>query len=204
MRPADPSYAYLLAVRLPESGEMNGATAAVPRELVERATNTRPSYRAGVVLHDAAENTLLVVSLWDDAAGADGAGIAPLPAGSELLPQSGRYDVAQFAGMPGGTAARVFLAELRNEPGIIDQSVAQFQNVVLHAATRQAGFRRGILLVDRSRSFAVSIGVWTSRDHLLAGEAGDEGSYLAAQLARFADLLAAPPLRLTPDVLRED
>ena len=97
------------------------------------------------------------------------------------------YEVAQVAGMLGGTVARFISARLH--PGHVDTVVSLFENVVMHAATEQKGFRRGILLVDRALDRVISIGLWHSEADLLASE---RIGYLSQQVANFTQMVAAP------------
>ncbi len=107
-----------------------------------------------------------------------------------IAPASARaYEIAQSVGTTGGRVARVFSARLR--PGALDLAIGLFQNVVMHAATSQQGFRRGLLLVDRAANLGMSIGLWESADALRASEAN---GYLQRQLEEFANLLAEPPV----------
>jgi hypothetical protein len=103
------------------------------------------------------------------------------------------FEVALSAGMQGGTVARFISAHLH--PGNIDTVVALFENVVMHAATAQQGFRRGLLLVDRASDNVISIGLWQSETDLRASE---QTGYLAQQIGNFTEIVATSIL---PDVL---
>jgi hypothetical protein len=195
MRPADPSYAHLYAIRS-ASADPQASVRAI-RESFAASINSRDDCRGSVVLHESMSSTLLLVSLWDTAA----VGQASFPTTAEILPHSGVYEVAQWVGTPGGAVARVYMARLKPDPDAVERAVTLFQNIVMHAATAQGGFQRGLLLVDRESFRAVSIGIWTTASDLLTSE---ERGYLTEQLAHFTNLLAEPPLRLTPDVLAEE
>jgi heme-degrading monooxygenase HmoA len=97
------------------------------------------------------------------------------------------YEVAQSAGMLGGTVARFISARLH--PGHIDTVVSLFENVVMHAATEQRGFRRGLLLVDRESDRVISIGLWHSEADLHASE---QVGYLSQQIGNFIQMVAVP------------
>jgi heme-degrading monooxygenase HmoA len=103
------------------------------------------------------------------------------------------YEVAQTAGMLGGTTARFISARLH--PGHIDTVVSLFENIVMHAATEQKGFRRGLLLVDRTSDRVISIGLWHSESDLLASE---RIGYLSQQIGNFTQMVTAP---ITPETL---
>lgn len=103
------------------------------------------------------------------------------------------YEVAQAAGIAGGTVTRFISAHLH--PGNIDNVVTLFENVVMHAATEQQGFRRGLLLVDRAANRAISIGLWRSEADLHASE---RVGYLGQQIGNFTQIVASP---IVPEVL---
>jgi heme-degrading monooxygenase HmoA len=103
------------------------------------------------------------------------------------------YEVAQTAGMQGGAVARFISARLH--PGNIDTVVSLFENVVMHAATEQRGFRRGLLLVDRATDRVISIGLWHSEADLHASE---RVGYLSQQIGNFTQMVTAP---ITPETL---
>jgi heme-degrading monooxygenase HmoA len=136
-----------------------------------------------------------VISLWEGLAALNvsGAGIASDARIMQALPRLAApldphvYEVAQAVGVVGGTVARFISAQLR--PGNIDTVVTLFENVVMHAATEQQGFRRGLLLIDRAHDHAISIGLWHSELDLLASE---QVGYLRQQIGQFAQVVAAP------------
>ena len=141
------------------------------------------------------------VSLWDSRLALDGYATTAdqraqqMPA---LPPQTAPaevrvYEVAQSAGMFGGTVARFISARL--EPGHIDTVVSLFENVVMHAATEQRGFRRGLLLVDRESDRVISIGLWHSEADLHASE---QIGYLSQQIGNFIQMVAVP---IVPETL---
>ncbi len=149
----------------------------------------------------AAGERIEVVSLWDTQQAFDDHGAAgyqrarPTPAMPQLATPTEEhvYDVAQIAGMQGGNVARFISARLH--PGNIDTVIGLFENVVMHAATEQKGFRRGLLLVDRTTDRVVSIGLWNSEADLHASE---RVGYLSQQIGNFTQLVSAP---ITPETL---
>jgi heme-degrading monooxygenase HmoA len=149
----------------------------------------------------AAGERVEVVSLWDSRLTLDGyATTADQRAQQmpELPPQTAPaevrvYEVAQSAGMFGGTVSRFISASL--DPGHIDTVVSLFENVVMHAATEQRGFRRGLLLVDRETGLVISIGLWHSEADLRASE---QGGYLSQQIGNFIQMVTVP---IVPETL---
>jgi heme-degrading monooxygenase HmoA len=149
----------------------------------------------------AAGERVEVVSLWDSRPALDThaatagqraqhrTGLPPQTAPAE----EHIYEVAQSAGMLGGTVARFISASL--EPGHIDTVVSLFENVVMHAATEQRGFRRGLLLVDRETGRVISIGLWHSEADLRASE---QVGYLSQQIGNFIQMVAVP---IVPETL---
>jgi heme-degrading monooxygenase HmoA len=149
----------------------------------------------------AAGERVEVVSLWDSRSALDShaatadrrtrnmPGLPPQAAPAE----EHVYEVAQAAGMLGGTVARFISASL--DPGHIDTVVSVFENVVMHAATEQRGFRRGLLLVDRESDRVISIGLWHSAADLHASE---RGGYLSQQIGNFVQMVAVP---IVPETL---
>lgn len=149
----------------------------------------------------AAGERVEVIALWQDqqaldAFAASGGLLAQPTQSMPLLSapvEASIYEVAMSAGMAGGTVARYIAAHLH--PGHIDTVVALFENVVMHAATEQQGFRRGLLLVDRAANRAISIGLWHSRADLLASE---QVGYVGQQIGNFTHIVATP---IVPETL---
>lgn len=148
----------------------------------------------------AAGERVEAVSIWDDAdalAAYDtgdehariGQALSPLAA----PPATSDYEVAQSAGISGGTVARFISARLH--PGNLEMVVSLFENIVMHAATSQQGFRRGLLLVDRANDNAISIGLWQSEADMHASE---RTGYLAQQIGNFTHIVAVP---IAPETL---
>ena len=149
-----------------------------------RVLRDAPGCAATLVLATASGERLDVISLWADA---DVTRPFDTPAAIRT------YEVALLAGMPGSTVARVISVHLN--PGNIDTVVTIFENVVMHAATAQHGFRRGLLLVDRANDDVISIGLWSSENDLLASE---RIGYLSKQIGNFTHIVADP---IVPEML---
>jgi heme-degrading monooxygenase HmoA len=149
-----------------------------------------PGFVTALALADRAQGSGRTLTIWktDDDLRAFLASRLNADTESPEMPiEAATYEVAQMAGQPGGSVARVF--EARLIPGAAEQIAALFQNIVLHAATAQSGFQRGLLLLDPTTDRALSIGLWRSADDLAASE---RSGYLRRQLALFPALLAGP------------
>lgn len=141
-----------------------------------------------------------VVTLWDDAqvpaahdANDDQSRIRQALPPMTAPTETRDYEVAQAAGIAGGSVARFISVHLH--PGNIDTVVSLFENVVMHAATAQRGFRRGLLLVDRARDNAISIGLWQTEADMHGSE---QTGYLAQQIGNFTHIVAVP---IVPEML---
>jgi|GEM_PF-4515556 len=137
------------------------------------------------------------VTLWDDRQALDAATSQDPSASSmpQLLtaPTEAVYDVAQAAGMIGGNVCRFISAGVQVDH--IETVVSLFENVVMHAATEQGGFRRGLLLVDRANGNVISIGLWHSEADLQASE---RVGYLGQQIGNFTHIVTSP---IVPETL---
>jgi heme-degrading monooxygenase HmoA len=141
----------------------------------------------------AAGERVEVITLWDNRQALD-TYIAGADHRATTTPAEEHvYDVAQSAGMLGGTVARFIAAGLH--PGNIDTVVSLFENVVMHAATEQRGFRRGLLLVNRVTDRVISVGLWHSEANLHASE---RVGYLSQQIGNFVQMVTEP---ITPETL---
>jgi quinol monooxygenase YgiN len=78
------------------------------------------------------------------------------------------------------------------QPDKLDEAIRIYQESVVPAAKQQPGFRSTQLVTDRASGTGLSITVWDSEADLQASEAS---GYYQAQLAKFAPLLTAPPVR---------
>lgn len=187
-----------------ESGSSIPDLTAQLRDDFSRAVRPTPGCQGGLVLLDAAAQTIMAVSLWDAAvAVADIPGL-PVPVTSTLTPRadaSGNFDVPFSSRQLGGVVARVTVVRLTPNLDSIDRGIRLFMNSAMMDATAQGGFRRGLLLLDRAGSRAITIGLWES---IAAIEAGEASGYYQSQLALYAEFIAAPPLRLTATVVLED
>lgn len=149
----------------------------------------------------AAGERVELITLWgdQDTLDASGAGAVSDARIVEALPRLAApldprvYEVAQAVGIAGGTVARFISAQLR--PGNVETVITVFENVVMHAATEQTGFRRGLLLIDRAHDHAISVGLWHSEQDLLTSE---QVGYLRQQIGQFTAVVAAP---IVPETL---
>jgi quinol monooxygenase YgiN len=86
--------------------------------------------------------------------------------------------------------ARVTRVQL--QPDKLDEAIRIYQESVIPAARQQPGFRSTQLITDRASGMGLSITVWESEADLQASEAS---GYYQEQVAKFAPLLTAPPVR---------
>ncbi len=86
--------------------------------------------------------------------------------------------------------ARVVMLQIRSDK--ISEAVHIFRESVIPAAEKQQGFKGGLLLVDDAVGKGLSITMWETEAEMRATETG---RYLAEQIDKFADLLAAPLIR---------
>ena len=85
--------------------------------------------------------------------------------------------------------ARVVTVQV--QPGKTDEAVQIYQDSVVPAGKQQKGHAGYILLADRNTGKGISIGLWETEADMKAGEAS---GFLQQQLAKFASVLAAPPV----------
>ena len=74
----------------------------------------------------------------------------------------------------------------------IDEAISIYQHSVVPALQQQAGFRSTMLVTDRAKGQGRAISVWESAEALLASEAS---GFYQEQVAKFAPLLSAAPVR---------
>jgi heme-degrading monooxygenase HmoA len=86
--------------------------------------------------------------------------------------------------------ARVTHVSIR--PGRMEEVQRIYRETVVPAAEMQEGFLGAMMLADESRTSGMSITLWDSHDSASAAEAN---GYFQAQIAKFADVLAAQPSR---------
>ena len=86
--------------------------------------------------------------------------------------------------------ARVTTVQI--QPGKIDDAIRIYQDSVVPAVKQQAGFRSTMLITDRASGKGMAITDWATEADLQANEAS---GYYQEQLAKFAPILAAAPVR---------
>jgi quinol monooxygenase YgiN len=86
----------------------------------------------------------------------------------------------------------VRVTKVQLQPDKVDEAIRIYQELVVPAAKQQAGFRSTQLITDRASGAGMAITVWESETALQAGETS---GYYQEQIAKFAPLLAAPPVR---------
>ena len=77
-------------------------------------------------------------------------------------------------------------------PGKMDEAIRIYQDSVVPAAKQQKGFIGIYGLGDRSTGKSMTISLWETEADMKACEAS---GYYQQQLAKFKDLLGAPPVR---------
>ena|SRR6185369_3878933 len=83
------------------------------------------------------------------------------------------------------------------QPNKLDEAVQLFQESVVPFAQQEQGFVSIMLLTDPSTGIGMSVSLWESEAALKANEAS---GYFQAQLAKFASLFTAPPVRAVYEV----
>jgi heme-degrading monooxygenase HmoA len=78
------------------------------------------------------------------------------------------------------------------KPGEIDRAITTFRKSVLPAAKTQRGFRGACLLVDRQGGKGIAVTFWPTEK---TASVNENNLYYQAQLIKFLDLFAAPPIR---------
>jgi heme-degrading monooxygenase HmoA len=86
----------------------------------------------------------------------------------------------------------VRVTTIQLQPGKVDEAIRIYQDSVVSAAKQQAGFRSTTLLIDRAANKGIALTYWAAEADLLASEAS---GYYNEQVAKFAPLFAAPPVR---------
>ncbi len=86
--------------------------------------------------------------------------------------------------------ARLTIAQIRTDR--IEEFIKIYEESVVPEAKKQKGFCRIYLLVDRKTGNGVSIGIWDCERDALANE---RNRFYQAQLAKFIDFYAKPPIR---------
>ena len=78
------------------------------------------------------------------------------------------------------------------QPGKIDEAIRIYQDSVVPAVKQQAGFQSTMLITDRASGKGMAITNWATEADLQANEAS---GYYQEQLAKFAPILTAAPVR---------
>lgn len=78
------------------------------------------------------------------------------------------------------------------QPGKTDEATRIFQDSVVPAAKQQKGFKSLVLLTDPATGKGMSFSLWETEADLKASE---ESGYFREQLAKFGEVLGAPPVR---------
>jgi len=86
--------------------------------------------------------------------------------------------------------ARVTTVQVR--PDKMDEAIGIYRDSVTPAAQQQKGFKGLLMLTDRNTGKGISIALWETEADMTAGESS---GYFQQQLAKFKDILSAPPVR---------
>ena len=86
--------------------------------------------------------------------------------------------------------ARVSIAQ--SQPGKADEVIRIHRDSVVPAAKQQKGFKGLYLLTDRKTGKGITISLWETEADMTAGEAS---GFYQQQVAKFKDILSAPPVR---------
>ena len=86
--------------------------------------------------------------------------------------------------------ARVTTVQIR--PDKMDEAIGIYRDSVTPAAQQQKGFKGLLMLTDRNTGKGISIALWETEADMMAGESS---GYFQQQLAKFKDILSAPPVR---------
>ena len=81
---------------------------------------------------------------------------------------------------------------MQARPETLGDAARIFNESVLPAARRQPGFKGALFLTDPATGKGMSVTLWDTEQDLKAGEASD---YFRQQIAKFAPLMAGPPVR---------
>jgi heme-degrading monooxygenase HmoA len=74
----------------------------------------------------------------------------------------------------------------------LDEAMTIYRDSVVPAAKQQKGFKGLYVLTDGKTGKGLTIALWETEADMRAGETG---GYYQQQVAKFKDLLAAPPVR---------
>jgi quinol monooxygenase YgiN len=91
--------------------------------------------------------------------------------------------------------ARATTVQIR--PDAVDQAISIYRESVVPAAQAQKGFVSTSMLTDRASGKGLAVTVWQTMEDLLASESS---GYYQEQVAKFAPILTAAPMRETYEV----
>jgi quinol monooxygenase YgiN len=86
----------------------------------------------------------------------------------------------------------VRVTKVQLQPDKLDEAIRIYQESVVPAAKQQPGFRSTQLLTDRASGTGMAVTAWDTEANMQASEAS---GYYQEQIAKFAPLLTAPPVR---------
>lgn len=171
------------------------------RDTIVPIAQQQKGFKVFLGLIDRSSNKGFSITLWEteaDMLASEASGgyyqeqlakVAPLFASA---PVREAYEVGVHAIEQGRTPiyARVLIAE--GQPGKMDELIDLVRNSVLPVARQQQGFKGLLLLADRARRKGISIGLWETEADLKASETS---GYFQEQVAKFAHIYTAPPVR---------
>ncbi|MBI3977397.1 MAG: antibiotic biosynthesis monooxygenase [Chloroflexi bacterium] len=193
-------HANVLEIRI-QPGKTDD-TAAIYRDSVMPFATRQEGFIGALLLTDPAAGKGISVTLWETEAHL-AAVVGPGYMEEQLARFAGLfagppvrqvYEVSVFeSGTPSGgqpTQARAVAWQIR--PGRTQEAVATYRDVVKPPSRQLKGFRRALLLTDPATGKGLSLTLWETEADMLAVESS---GYLRQQLARFAEVFAAPPVR---------
>jgi heme-degrading monooxygenase HmoA len=83
------------------------------------------------------------------------------------------------------TIGQILLAKM-------DEAIGIYRNSVVPAAKQQKGFKGLYVLTNRKTGKGLTIALWETEADMTAGE---NSGYYQQQVAKFKDILSAPPVR---------
>lgn len=86
--------------------------------------------------------------------------------------------------------ARMTTVQVR--PDAMDQAISIYRDSVIPAAKAQQGFISASMFTDQASGKGVAITIWQTMEDLQAGETS---GFYQEQVAKFAPLFTAPPVR---------
>ena len=82
------------------------------------------------------------------------------------------------------------LTTVQGKVGKTDEAIKIYEDSVVSAAKLHKGFKGAYLLTDRKTGKNISCTLWESEEDAVANE---QSGYYQEQIAKFKDLLTAPP-----------